>query len=75
MTGEHFVESLFLRCPDLLQTFGEIPSELAFDMFVSIIDLTVRSLDPRTEVIGREAYRAMPIGPEVDAPFMTMEEG
>ena len=75
MTGEHFVESLFLRCPDLLQTFGEIPAELAFDMFVSIIDLTVRSLDSRTEVIARETYRVIPLRPEVDAPFLTMAEG
>lgn len=43
MTGEHFVESLFLRCPDLLHhTFGDIPAELAFDMFVSLIDMAVR---------------------------------
>lgn len=75
MTGEHFVESLFLRCPDLLATFGEIPAELAFDMFVSIIDLSVRDLDPNTEVIARESYRVMPLRPEVDAPFETLEEG
>lgn len=75
MTGEHFVESLFLRCPDLLSIFGEIPAELAFDMFVSIIDLSVRALDPRTEVIAREAYRVMPLRPDIDAPFHTLEEG
>lgn len=75
MTGEHFTESLFLRCPDLLQIFGDVPAELAFDMFVSIIDLSVRNLDPRTEVIAREAYRVMPLRPDCDAPFRTLEEG
>ena len=75
MTGEHFVETLFLRCPDLLHTFGDIPSELAFDMFVSIIDLSIRKLDQRTEVIARETYSVMPLRPEVDAPFKTVEEG
>mmetsp|Transcript_3234 Transcript_3234/g.7163 ORF Transcript_3234/g.7163 Transcript_3234/m.7163 type:complete len:1592 (+) Transcript_3234:138-4913(+) len=76
MTGEHFVESLFLRCPDLLHhTFGEIPAELAFDMFVSIIDMAVRDLDNRTEVIGRESYRGAPLRPDIDAPFKTLDEG
>ena len=75
MTGEHFVEGLFLRCPDLLSIFGDIPAELAFDMFVSIIDLSVRNMDPRTEVIARESYKVMPLRPDVDAPFHTVEEG
>jgi len=75
ITGEHFTESLFLRCPDLLQRFGDIPAELAFDMFVSLIDMSVRKLDERTEVIARESYGAMPLMPSVDAPFSTLEEG
>lgn len=75
MTGEHFTESLFLRCPDLLTIFGDIPAELAFDMFVSLIDMSVRNLDKRTEVIARESYRVMPLRPSADAPFATAAEG
>ena len=75
MTGEHFVECLFLRCPDLLQMLGAVPSELAYDMLVSVIDMAVRNLDRKTEVVARESYAASPLRGDVEPPFRTLEEG
>ena len=75
LTGEHFVETLFLRCPDLLAIFGDIPSELAFDMFISLFDKSIRALDERTEVVARESYRVVPLARPIDAPFKTIDQG
>lgn len=75
MTGEFIVDGLFLRCPELVEIIGKITAELFFDMMVSIIDKSVRALDPRTEVVARESYHDMPLSPPEDKPFKTLEEG
>jgi len=48
---------------------------LIYYTFLAIIDMAVRKLDPRTEVIARESYRVVPLRPDEDAPFLTLEEG
>ena len=73
--GEFIVDGLFLRCPDLISILGKTTTELMFDMMISVIDLSIRALDGRTEVIARESYHAMPLLPNLDRPFHTLEEG
>lgn len=46
-----------------------------FDMMVSIIDMSVRELDQRTEVVARESYNAMPLLAPNEKPFRTLQEG
>jgi hypothetical protein len=75
LTGEFIVDGLFLRCPDLLDTFGKVTAELAFDMMVGLIDKAVRDMDKRTEVIARESYHEMPLSRPEDKPFKTLQEG
>jgi hypothetical protein len=70
MMGESIVEGLFMRCPELMEILGKMTAELMFDMLIGLIDMAVRNMDPCTEVIARESYHKLPLGPKEDHPTL-----
>jgi hypothetical protein len=58
MVMQLFVERMLVEAPELEAILGEFGLELAEQAF-GLMDLVVRSLQPHTEVIAREAFSAV----------------
>lgn len=70
MVMQLFVERMLVEAPELAEVLGDFGSELSEQAF-GLMDLVVRSLQPHTEVLAREAFK--PVHPDPKREHDTVE--
>jgi sulfite reductase alpha subunit-like flavoprotein/nitric oxide synthase oxygenase domain/subunit len=70
MVMQLFVERMLVEAPELAEVLGDFGSDLSEQAF-GLMDLAVRSLQPHTEVLAREAYK--PVHPDPAREHDTVE--